>query len=142
MREKYLEDCLYFNVNRMSRAITRVAEKCFHDTGLSPTLAFMLMAVNSKPGISQTELGAELHIAPSTITRFVDKLVKEQLIERKAIRTKALIYPTDKGLALQQALDESWEGLQKACSEFLGEKNSKDLTVKLFEAGNILEEEK
>ncbi|MFC7372496.1 MarR family winged helix-turn-helix transcriptional regulator [Fictibacillus iocasae] len=140
MGEKYLEDCLYFNVNRMSRAITRLAEKCFKDTGLSPTLAFMLMVANNKPGISQTELGAELHIAPSTITRFVDKLVSQQLIERKANRTKALIYPTDKGLALQQALQHAWNDLQGACSEYLGEKNSQELTALLSHAGDVLEE--
>jgi DNA-binding MarR family transcriptional regulator len=39
----------------------------FATSGLSPTSAFLLMAVIEKEGISQKKLGEILHLQPSTV---------------------------------------------------------------------------
>lgn len=49
----YLKECLYFTANRLGRVITKMAEDEFAASGLSPTSAFLLMAVFEKEGISQ-----------------------------------------------------------------------------------------
>jgi DNA-binding MarR family transcriptional regulator len=41
-----------------------------------------MMLVNEKLGLTQTEVAESLHMMPSKVTRFVDKLVVKGLIER------------------------------------------------------------
>ncbi|MFE1245253.1 MarR family winged helix-turn-helix transcriptional regulator [Fictibacillus sp. NPDC058756] len=134
-----LDNCLYFTVNKLSRAITRMAEDSFKKTGLSPTHAFLLMLVNNKPGISQSELAEELHMMPSTITRFIDKLVMKGLIERKAEGKRSFIFPTETGENTQVEIKEAWKDLYRNYSAVLGEDAGKKLTVLIREAGNTLE---
>lgn len=134
-----LDNCLYFTVNKLSRAITRMAEDSFKKTGLSPTHAFLLMLVNNKPGISQSELAEQLHMMPSTITRFIDKLVMKGLIERKAEGKRSFIYPTETGENTQQDIRAAWKDLYQSYSAILGEDAGKELTKLIREAGNTLE---
>jgi DNA-binding MarR family transcriptional regulator len=134
-----LDNCLYFTINKLSRAITRMAEDSFKKTGLSPTYAFLLMLVNNKPGISQSELAEELHMTPSTITRFIDKLVIKGLIERKAEGKRSFIFPTEAGENTQEEIKEAWKDLYRTYSAVLGEDAGKELTVLIREAGNTLE---
>ncbi|WNB91085.1 MarR family transcriptional regulator [Bacillus sp. NEB1478] len=134
-----LDNCLYFTVNKLSRAITRMAEDSFKKTGLSPTHAFCLMLVNNKPGISQSELAEQLHMMPSTITRFIDKLVMKGLIERKAEGKRSFIFPTEEGENTQEEIRAAWKDLYRTYSAILGEEEGKSLTTLIREAGDILE---
>lgn len=56
MLDNYLKECLYFTSSRLSRIVTKMAEDEFAMSGLSPTYAYLLMAVYDKEGISQKEL--------------------------------------------------------------------------------------
>ncbi|WNR43070.1 MarR family winged helix-turn-helix transcriptional regulator [Paenibacillus roseipurpureus] len=90
MLDDYFQNCMYFSSALLNRAITRMAEETFKSTGLSPTYAFLLMAVHEQPGISQKELGEALHLTPSTITRFIEKLIHKELVLSRN-RGKAVI---------------------------------------------------
>ena len=50
MLNTYIKECLYFTANRLSRVITKMAEDEFAASGLSPTYAYLLMAVYEKEG--------------------------------------------------------------------------------------------
>jgi DNA-binding MarR family transcriptional regulator len=97
------------------------------------------MLVNNKPGISQSELAEQLHMMPSTITRFIDKLVMKGLIERKAEGKRSFIFPTEAGENTQQEIRESWKDLFQTYSAILGEEEGRSLTALIREAGNTLE---
>ena len=60
-----------------------MAEEAFAKTGLSPSYAFLVMIVEEQPGITLKSLSEKLHLAPSTCTRLVDKLVNREIVERK-----------------------------------------------------------
>lgn len=139
MTENYFDNCLYFTVNKLSRAITKMAEDSFKLTGLSPTHAFLMMLVIDKPGISQSELAEALHLKPSTITRFVDKLVEKGLIERRAEGKRSLNFPTENGEAILKDIKEGWKILFRSYSDVLGEDDGKALNKLINEAGNKLE---
>lgn len=142
MIDDFFDNCLYFTVNKLSRAITRMAEESFRKTGLSPTHAFLMMLVIDKPGISQSELAEALHLKPSTITRFVDKLVEKGLIERKSEGKRSLNYPTEQGIAILAEIKEGWKILFRAYSDILGEEEGRVLNKLIHEAGNKLENNK
>ncbi|RUT33577.1 MarR family transcriptional regulator [Paenibacillus zeisoli] len=139
MIDYFFENCLYFTVNKLSRAITKMAEESFRKTGLSPTHAFLMMLVIEKPGISQSELAENLHLKPSTITRLVDKLVVKGLIERKSEGKRSLNYPTEQGSAILKEIKDGWKVLLHAYSDILGEEEGKALNKLIHEAGNKLE---
>ncbi|GAB6138626.1 MarR family winged helix-turn-helix transcriptional regulator [Halanaerobaculum tunisiense] len=140
MIDKYLHNCLYFTANKLSRAITKMAEEEFRIVGLTPNYAFLLIIVYENEGVGQKEIGEKLHLAPSTVTRFVDKLKSKGLVEKKSEGKRALIYLTDKGIELQDDIRRAWKNLHKRYSEILGEDAAEELNQLVDEAGIKLEE--
>ena len=134
-----LRHCLYFTSNALSRAISRMAEEEFKITGLSPSHAFLLMIVNDNPGIGQKELGEQLHLAPSTVTRFIDSLVYKGYLNRKSEGKVSNIYSTDKGKQLRKSIDAAWKSLYHRYSKILGMKEGDRLTQMIDDAGRKLE---
>lgn len=139
MIEEYLHNCLFFTSGRLARVITRMAEEEFRITGLSPTYAFLIMVVNERQGISQKELCEVLHLAQSTVTRFIDKLEHGGYVIRKNEGKNSLIYTTAKGKRAQNAIEKAWESLYKSYSEILGQKEGDSLNRLIDKAGDKLE---
>ena len=131
--------CLYFTANSLARMITKMAEEEFGVTGVSPSHAFLLMLVDATPGITPTALAKELHLAPSTVTRMIDKLVYKGLLDRRASGRTTGIYPTKKGKQLQEAINAAWHRLYERYSAILGEDFSRELTQMIDEAAHKLE---
>ncbi|WP_319581586.1 MarR family transcriptional regulator [uncultured Pseudodesulfovibrio sp.] len=136
----YLQNCLFFTANALARSITRMAEKAFRDTGLSPSLAFAVMLVNDQPGITVTELAEHLHLAPSTLTRFADKLVYQDLVERRQHGKRTHVYPTDRGRAMQSEIEKAWSRLHEDYCAVLGREAGDALARETFAAHQRLED--
>ena len=137
--QTYLHNCLYFTANSLARQVSQLAEEEFRFTGLSPSHAFLLMLVIERPGISQKELSEALHLAPSTVTRFVDSLQMQRgLVERRAKGKLAQIYPTDQGLKMRETIAKCWKGLYARYSEILGEERGCELTRAIDRASRKL----
>ena len=135
-----LHHCLYFTANALSRVIARMAEEEFKTTGLSPSHAFLMMVVNDNPGIGQKELGGQLHLAPSTVTRFIDSLVYRGYLNRKSKGKVSKIYSTNKGKQLKKPIDAAWKSLYHRYSSILGMNEGDQLTQLIDDAGRKLEE--
>ncbi len=136
------ERCLYFNLNALTRKVNRIWESEFRQTGLPASHAYVLRLVLSEPGISQKQLARELHLAPSTVTRFVDALIKRRLVRRNTSHTdrrSATVYPTAEGKRLQKKLERIGEGLFQAMKTKLGDKHFQELVRALREARSTLE---
>jgi Transcriptional regulators len=139
MLDKYFTDCLYFSANRLARTITRMAEEEFAKTGLSPAYAFLLMAVYEQDGLSQKELGEALHLTPSTVTRFVEKLEGKRLVATLQEGRMSRVFLTDKGRELQEQIAECWTSLHDRYAKALGREEGDRLTRRLHEASVELE---
>lgn len=140
--EQYFSNCLYFTANHLARLMNKMAEEEFAPLGISPTYAFLLMAVNEQPNITQTELSNILHIAPSTTTRFVEKLEVKKLVERKSEGKLTLVNLTDKGIAIQEEIKRCWKNLYKRYAEILGEDLAKQITSQTLQASIQIESAK
>lgn len=136
----YLHRCLYFTANTLARAVGRLAEDCFAPTGLSPSHAFLMMLVNERPGITQKELAAALHLAPSTVTRFVDGLQARGFVVREARGKLSAVAPTQAGRALGEPIARAWKELYQRYSAILGEEPGRELAAAVDRAGSLLEQ--
>ncbi len=135
-----LECCLFFTANSLARAITRMGEEEFASVGMAPSYAFILSLVADTPGISQKELAAHLHIAPSTVSRFIDSLEKRGLLYKEQLGRNSFIHPTDKGQAMKPAISAAWHGLYERYINILGKEEGEMLTSLTADAYRKLEE--
>lgn len=118
--------------------MTKLAEEAFSKTGLAPSHAFVVMAVNRVPGISPGALSQEMHMQPSTITRFVDKLEIKGYLTREVEGKTAKIFPTVKSEEINEELVDSWQSLFSTYKELLGSNMAKLLTNNISEANERL----
>jgi len=133
-----LHNCLYFTANSLARVIARMSEEEFRRTGLSPSHAFLMMLVNDNPGIGQKELGAQLHLAPSTVTRFIDSLVHRGYLARKSDGKVSRVYATEAGRSLRKPIADAWKSLHQRYAKVLGLKKGDELTKMINAASEKL----
>lgn len=127
-------NCLYFSLGAMSRQIQKIAEEEFRETGLSPSHAFVLMSVNARQEINPGEIAKELFLAPSTVTRLIEKLEALQLVQRENEGKYMKVITTSKGLEKDIRIRKAWENLFKRYTHTLGQSFSTKLTENLQEA--------
>ena len=100
--DNFLESCLFFNTNALSRYLLKLAEKEFKYLNISPAHASLLLLVYNSPGISPKHLSQLLHLTPSTITRFIDSLEKKDFVIRKTKGKAAFISPGKKRIGTKK----------------------------------------
>jgi DNA-binding MarR family transcriptional regulator len=131
--------CLYYSTNALARLMTKLADEEFAITGLSTSYAFLLMTVNSKPGIQPKEISKHMQLTPSTITRLIEKMEQKKLLERKSTGRTTEVYPTEKSKKLDKIIKEAWRNLYKRYSDLIGEEVAKQLTVNIYDTVKKIE---
>ena len=109
----FFEDNLYFTVNAFARELSVVAESYFSVIDLTPSDAMLMLVVSSKPNVQPTEVSERIKLAPSTITRMVEKLEKKDLLVRTSESKYTFINATEKGKNLFPAISETWLNVYK-----------------------------
>lgn len=133
-------NCLYYSTNALARVITRIAEEEFAIVRLAPSYAFLLMSVNSNPGIQPMELSKIMMLTPSTVTRLIDKMEFKGYLERKNAGKFTEVYPTNKSQELDSGIKKAWINLLNRYVKLLGKEESKKLTAEIFAAAIKLQE--
>jgi DNA-binding MarR family transcriptional regulator len=136
----YLSGCLYFTANSLSRNMTEIARKEFSVTGLDPSYADLMILIYDRPGLSQNELGRMMNLTPSTITRFLDKMIDAGLVRKELDGRMSFVYPTEEGEKKSKLISKALHNLYLKYCEKLGEDVAIKLTHDIYEANKKLEE--
>ena len=134
-----LECCLFFTANALARSLTRLGEEAFAGVGMAPSEAFALMLVLEQPGLPQKDLAQALQLAPSTVSRFVDTLVRKGLVRKHEQGRSALLTPTPAGRDLEPQIRAAWRDLYQRYSRVLGEDQGRELTRLTLSAHRLLD---
>jgi DNA-binding MarR family transcriptional regulator len=116
----FLENCLFFNTNAFSRHLLKLAEIEFKPLKISPAHASLMLLVYDTPGISPKDLSHLLQLTPSTITRFIDSLVKNKLVLRRHKGKTVLIFPTQESIDMQASIAQAYKRLYESYTRILG----------------------
>ena len=131
--------CLFYASNALARNLTRMAEEEFSMAGVAPSYAFLLMAVNSAPGIRPSRIGQKMKLSPSTVTRLIEKMEHRGFLERRIQGKYTEVYPTALGSSLEIKLQRAWTNLFKRYSDLLGEEVTRNLTTGVYKASQAME---
>jgi MarR family transcriptional regulator, organic hydroperoxide resistance regulator len=108
-----LNENLAFVSNSFSRYLNEIATDVFADIGLIPSEAFLLLIVNSQVDIQPKELSKKIRLAPSTVTRAIEKLERRSLISRRQESKFVYLNPTSKSLDLNSAIIKKMHTIQE-----------------------------
>jgi len=116
-----------------------MADEEFAVTGLSSSYAFLLMTVNSKPGVQPKEISQHMQLTPSTVTRLIEKMEHRGFLKRKSVGRTTEVYPTNLSTELHSKIEEAWQKLYLRYSEILGKEQGDKLTAMIADASQKLE---
>ncbi|WP_425075279.1 MarR family transcriptional regulator [Psychroserpens sp. S379A] len=136
--KSFQECCLYFTTNTLSRYIGKLADDAFKATGLAPSYAHLMLLIIDEPGLSQNELSKRINVKASTMTRFIDKLMLMQFVERTQEGRNTFIIATQKGKELKPDLDKALGELYDAYCDVLGKEFAVKLTTDMHLANTKL----
>jgi len=140
-----VEECIYFNVTKFSRAINLLWEEEYRLLNLSPSQAYLLQFILDKPGETPKVLAEKMGLKLSTITRLVDGLSTKGLVERKKEnkdKRECNIYPTKSGKNLERALNKTSKVMHKKIRKLLGEKDVESIVELIIGFNNKIETER
>lgn len=135
---KYAQ-CLYFTSAALARKVEKLASESWKKVGLSPSHAYLLIAVLEEPGIQPTVLAEHLQLQPSTITRLLDKLEEKKLVIRTTEGKVANVYPTPKAKELSPKMTTCMKDFSEKYNNLLGKEESSQLVKNLARIADRLD---
>ncbi len=112
---------LYFNIIALAREVATVAENTFVDLGLTPSEALLILVVNEKDETQPSDISERISLAPSTITRMIEKMEARNIVSRRHEGKYTFVSSTEKGKNLNAALVEKWAETQLLFRSILGD---------------------
>lgn len=111
---------LYISSNALARKISSMADERVKPFGITTSYAYLMLAICERPGIGQKQICDEFYFAPSTVTRFMDKLERKGLIIRNKEGKAVIPELTQKGKEMCGRLSDEIRYLNQEIEEKLG----------------------
>ena len=96
-------------MNRLLKCISLLDKETRLNFGISSTRAFTLHSLTEKKSLKMSELSEAMSLTSSTMTRMIDILIKDKLVERgddPNDRRVVVVKLTNKGKKLTQNIEE------------------------------------
>lgn len=135
-----VETCAGYNLRRTSRVVTQLFDSALEPTGLRSTQAAILQMIVATDSGSVAGLARELAMDPSTLTRNLQPLVRDELVELvNAPRGRAkLARLTPKGRAKLDQVLVHWKQAQTEFVKRFGAKRWSQLRSELNAVTDLL----
>jgi DNA-binding MarR family transcriptional regulator len=118
-----LRDCIATRLRMADRVITKVYDDAFRPLGLKVTQMSMLVVAEDRGFIRQSEVGAELQLDDSTLSRNRERMRADGWLEAvSADDARVHSYRlTEAGRALLDRAIPAWRGAQREAQRLLGD---------------------
>lgn len=113
---------MHFTVNSFNRELSRMFDSHFEEEGLATSYIELLLFLYAEKSLSQNQIAERMNLAPSTITRFIRKLEKLNLVEKKKQGRSVEIDLTDNGKKMCPRVQKKYEAAVGELETLLGEK--------------------
>ncbi|MEU6055961.1 MarR family transcriptional regulator [Streptomyces xanthochromogenes] len=116
---------------RLARAHWGAAAALLQEVGLYPGQELLLMRLWETDHQSQTALAKSLQLDRSTVTRTVQRLEQQGLIERRPSPTdgrSVIVSLTPAGSRLREAVAQSWARLEEIATDGLSDRQKGEAT--------------
>lgn len=138
---KYFDCCLYFTANELARQMDKLADKAFEHMDITPIQGFTLLLIADKGLDSPRDLAIELGMNPSSITRFLDALVKKAYINRDRQGRSVTLVLTQEGQDIIGDINKCWDKIYEEYSVILGESQAIELNDSIVKATRRLKKD-
>ncbi len=114
-------ECSFYSASKLGRIFSNKTEEIFASLGLGGNYALLLTALYDFKSVTPLVIADAISLSPSTITRFVDKLILKGYVIKEISGKNSFISLTKKGEEIYPDLLEGWKRLKEYYIEFLGE---------------------
>lgn len=131
--------CLATRVRQLSRIITRVYDDAMRPLGITASQYTLLAQLASRDGITAVEIGHELDIEKSTLSRNLKRLLALGLIimDPPAGRRGRGLHLTPKGQTMLRDAYPIWQGAQAHTTSMMGSDSRATLDQLLKQAEKL-----
>ncbi len=127
-----LRYCGSFNLRKAARAVTQLYDDILQPTGLRSTQVVLLVALAVDSELSLARLARELVLSPSTLSRNIQPLERDGLIETYATGNRGrYVRLTPRGKEVLSAAVPYWRKAQESFTRRVGVKSWEDMTEQL-----------
>jgi DNA-binding MarR family transcriptional regulator len=109
---------------KLLRAYETCSQTCLTMHGVTASQGYTLLALPEQGELSMNELSAAVGLANSTLTRYVDQLIRHELVarnndptDRRVVRVRL----TERGQEVRRVLDESLQEFHRQILNEIGE---------------------
>jgi len=110
------------SVSSFSRTLSSFFDERLSRFNFATSYIELMILMNNNDQMSQKAIAEQLSLAPSTITRFVDKLKKEGYLTKKRDGRSVTIELTDKGRQVSKEMDAEYHSAVDEIRELMGDK--------------------
>jgi DNA-binding MarR family transcriptional regulator len=107
-----IEESVGFTLAQLCKAHRNYMDAALSALGVHVGQEMILMQLWQAEGVTQTQLVGNLCVEPPTVTKMVQRMERDGLIERRADPEDARVsrvYLTDRGRALRSAVEAAWK---------------------------------
>lgn len=133
------ETCIALRVRRMSRIITRIYDDALRPLGLTASQFTLLTSLAMQDGVTASEVGFDLDIEKSTLSRNLKRLLAlgHIIMDPPAGRRGRGLHLTPRGQSVIRDAFPVWQAAQRRATDVMGKESRNTLDILLTQAEKL-----